>query len=224
MDRDPVTEARTLAAAALAAGDATGWFEALYAAAATGDAVVPWDRGGPHPLLLDWARREQPDGVGRRALVVGAGLGDDAELLASLGFATTAFDISRTAVDSARGRHPGSAVDYRQADLLDAPAEWARAFDLVLESLTVQSLPDPPRADAIARVRDLVAPGGMLLVIAFAGEDGGPAAAGPPWPLSRGEVEAFARDGLEAERIEAIADPAQPAERRWRATFRRRRA
>jgi SAM-dependent methyltransferase len=220
MDHDPAADARRLAAEALASGDATGWFEPLYAAAAGGAAVVPWDRGGPHPVLLDWAERTAPDGAGRRALVVGAGLGGDAELLATLGFATTAFDISATAVRSARARHAGSAVDYRQADLLDPPAAWARAFDLVVESLTVQSLPDPPRADAIARVGEFVAPGGTLLVIANAREDG-PPVSGPPWPLVRAEVESFARDGLALERLEELGDAAQPAEHRWRATFRR---
>jgi hypothetical protein len=37
---------------------------------------------------------------------------------------------------------------------------------LVVESLTVQSLPRQLRAAAIARVREVVAPGGTLLVIA----------------------------------------------------------
>jgi hypothetical protein len=46
--------------------------------------------------------------------------------------------------------------------LLDPPAGWRGGFDLVLESLTVQSLPRQLRPAAIARVRELVAPGGTL--------------------------------------------------------------
>src|SRR3954471_2510935 len=111
-ERDPAEDAHRLAAEALAADDATGWFEPLYAAAARGGGVVPWDRGGPHPVLVAWAREHAVDGTRRRALVVGAGLGGDAEHAAALGFDTVAFDISPTAVAGARERHPGTRVDY----------------------------------------------------------------------------------------------------------------
>lgn len=119
--------------------DPTGFFEPLYVAAARGERTVPWDRGGPHPLIAGWARDLR--GAGRRALVVGSGLGADAELFAERGFAVVAFDVSPTAVASTRERYPGSPVDPCVADLLDPPADWQRAFDLVVESLTVQSMP-----------------------------------------------------------------------------------
>lgn len=145
-------------------GDPTGWFDRLYLAAGSGDAVVPWDRGRPHPLVEHWVQRYAPDGAGRRAVVVGAGPGYDAELLGARGFATTAFDVAPTAVKAARARFPGSRVRYCVADLLDLPGDWIEAYDLVVEVLTVQSLPDPPRGAAIAQVGRLVAPGGTLLV------------------------------------------------------------
>ncbi len=147
---DPDERTRRLAAEA--GEDPTGWFERLYAAAEEGEAVVPWDRGGPHPLLPPWTEERALAGDGRSALVVGCGFGADAEHVAGLGFATTAFDISESAVRAARRRFPDSAVQYLTADLLDPPAGWRGAFDLVLESLTVQSLPDPPRREAIGRV------------------------------------------------------------------------
>jgi 2-polyprenyl-3-methyl-5-hydroxy-6-metoxy-1,4-benzoquinol methylase len=81
--------------------EATAWFERLYAAGGG----VPWDRGAPHPLLADWARGRSF--AGGRALVVGCGLGEDAELVARLGFVTTAFDVSPTAIERARERFPG---------------------------------------------------------------------------------------------------------------------
>jgi ubiquinone/menaquinone biosynthesis C-methylase UbiE len=77
--------------------------------------------------------------------VVGCGLGDDAEYVAGRGFDTVAFDISASAIRAARRRYPDSAVHYVTADLLDPPGEWERAFDLVVESLTLQALPDPRR-------------------------------------------------------------------------------
>jgi pimeloyl-ACP methyl ester carboxylesterase/SAM-dependent methyltransferase len=202
----------------LAADDPTDWFERLYAAAAEGEAVVPWDRGAPHRLLVEWARGLKGDG--RRALVVGSGLGEDAELVAGLGFDTTAFDISPTAIETTRRRFPQSRVRYLAADLLDPPADWHQAFELVVESLTVQSMPNPHRTQAIPRVASLVAPGGTLLVIAT-GRDEGPEPSGPPWPLTRTEIDAFATDGVEAVRIEELRDADDPGLFRWRAEFRR---
>jgi SAM-dependent methyltransferase len=151
---------------------------------------------------------------------VGCGLGDDAEFIAGLGFQTVAFDIAPTAIATARRRFPGSPVQYRTANLLDPPSDWYRAFDLVVESLTLQALPDPPRHDAIARVGDLVGPGGTLIVIARAREEG-ESVQGPPWALARSEIDSLGQTGLEQERIEDMRDPALPWPRRWRAEFRR---
>ncbi|MDX6315797.1 MAG: hypothetical protein QOF44_5261 [Streptomyces sp.] len=217
--KDPDEEARRLAAESLDSDDPTGWFERLYTAAAHGEADVPWDRRAPHRLLVEWARARGLDGGGRRALVVGCGLGEDAEYVAGLGFDTVAFDIAPTAVRAARDRFPGSPVRYLTADLLDPPAEWRQAFDLVVESLTVQALPRALRPAATARVAGMVAPGGTLVVIAGARDEQDGRADGPPWPLTRADVEAFAVSGLRTVRIEDIRDAADPGVRRWRAEF-----
>jgi len=212
---DPDARAQSLAAEAIGAGDPTGWFERLYAGAEAGDEVVPWDRGTPHRMLVEWAEARGLTGAGRRALVVGCGLGHDAEYVAGRGFDTVAFDISPSAVRAAQRQYPGSAVRYLTADLLDLPADWEHAFDLVVESLTLQALPDPPRATAIANVGRPVAPGGTLVVHARAREAADPDD-GPPWGLLRSEIEAIARDGLETVRIEDIREPSS---RRWLAEF-----
>ena len=161
--RDWDLRADELSADAIRRGEPTAWFDDLYAAGSAGEVSMPWDRTGPQVDLQTWAEREQVDGSGRRAVVVGCGLGADAEYLATLGFTTTAFDIAPTAVEVARGRNPGSAVDYRVADLLALPAEWERSFDLVVEIFTLQALPDPPREQAADAVTGLVADGGTLL-------------------------------------------------------------
>jgi SAM-dependent methyltransferase len=218
---DPEEFAGNLAEQAIAAGDPTSWFEQVYAAADAGQTEVPWDRGTPSPFLVQWAQRAGLAGSPRQqAVVVGCGLGEDAEFIAGLGYQTFAFDISPSAIAAARRRFPASAVEYRVANLLDPPPEWHRAFDLVVESLTLQALPDPPRRDAIARIGDLVAPGGTLIVIARAREDDEPVQ-GPPWALTRSEIDALGKTGLEPARIEDMRDEALPWPRRWRAEFRR---
>ena len=152
---------------------------------------------------------EGVEGRGRRALVVGSALGDDPELVATLGFDVVAFDVSRTAVTRAKARFPESRVDYRVADLLDPPDEWRHAFDLVVEALTVQSLPPEHRERAIDAVVGFVAPGGELLVVSTMQETG-EFPEGPPWPLTREQVASFARSGLELRTLE-------PVDGRWRA-------
>ena len=209
-----------LAAASLAVDDATGWFEQLYFAAAAGEVPMPWDRRLPHWALATWAEARGLDGNGWRAMVVGCGLGADAAYLAGLGFDTTAFDLSETAVRTARERFPG-AVDYIQADLLHLPDEWVHAFDLVVEIFTVQALPLSLRHQATANVAQLVAPDGTLLVVEAVHDEGEPPPVGPPWPFTRAQVESFATDGVVIERIDIVTNPEQPDQHRWRAEFRR---
>jgi SAM-dependent methyltransferase len=195
-------EAERLASRALAAGDATGWFEQLYAAGAGGRVPVPWGRRDPHPLFVDWAQRRAVRGEGGRAVVVGCGLGADAEYTGRLGFDTTGFDISATAIRLAGQRFPHTTVHYQVADLLALPAAWRHAFDLVVEIITVQALPDPVRRQAIENIAGLVAADGTLLVLAAAHDPDVPESPVPPWPLRQNEIDAFATGGLMPVRVE----------------------
>jgi SAM-dependent methyltransferase len=206
--------------AARSADDPTGWFESLYNAASSGEMVVPWHQDGPDPMLVRWAGERS--GAGLAAIVVGCGLGDDAEFVAGLGFATVAFDVAPSAIDMARQRFPHSTVDYRAADVLALPVGWRRGFDLVVENFTVQSLPESVRERATAAIGDLVAPGGTLIVHATARRADARGRPGPPWPLTRADVEAFGADGLVAHRIEEIPEPDHPAYTVWQAEFHRR--
>jgi len=214
--QDPDADVRRLSGEAARDGDPTSWFEQLYADAAQGHAIVPWDRRAPHPLLVNWVER-QPATSGL-TLVVGSGLGDDAAFLAAHGYRVIAFDISRSAIESARRRFPTSPVDFRIADLLNPPAEWRQHFDLVVETYTTQSLPVRLRPTVVLHVGRFVAPGGKLVVLAVA-RDVEEAVDGPPWPLSRADIESFAVEGLEVLSLDEIRDP--PGTHHWRAVFSR---
>ena len=179
------------------------FFEAVYKTA-NGDAGgVPWADLQPHPLALDWLRQHNIAGTGKSALVVGCGLGDDAEELARRGFRVTAFDISPRAIAWGQERFPASPVHYQVADLFATPAEWRQGFDFVLEIYTVQAIPIPLHACAMASIASFVAPGGQLLVICRAREpheDAGPI----PWPLTRSELTDFAQAGLREVTLEDV--------------------
>jgi hypothetical protein len=59
------------------------------------------------------------------------------------------------------------------------------------------------------------------VVIAAVADCSGAAVAGPPWPLTRDEIDAFATDGLRPVRVEQVSDPRFSGELRGRAEFRR---
>jgi ubiquinone/menaquinone biosynthesis C-methylase UbiE len=202
--------------------EATHWFEPLYAAAARGEGAIPWDRHAPHPLLVRWADLHAPNGTGKAAVVVGCGTGDDAALVATLGYRTTAFDVSPSAIATARARHPDTRIDFQVADLFALPPAWERAFDLVIESQTVQALPRELRGEAIAQVTRLAGPGGTLLVLAAGTTGTGPDPGdGPPWPLSREDVDLFGTHGLYPVAIELERDTPGATYGRWSAEFHR---
>jgi SAM-dependent methyltransferase len=174
-------------------------------------------QGVPNESLIEWAAGRPGDG--RRALVVGCGTGEDAEFLASLGYAVTGFDIAPTGIAAARRRHPGSAVDYQVVDLTALPSPWSGAFDLVAEIYTVQPLYGAVRAKALAALHEPVAPGGTLLVISWATQEDDPVRdpAQMPWPLTRAELD-LARGPLRERRVEHFMGNSPPLPR-WRAEF-----
>ena len=192
-------------------GDATGWFEPAYAQANGDRGAIPWSEKGINPHLLDFPL----EGHGLTALVVGCGLGDDAEYLASRGFAVTAFDISPTAIDWCRQRFPQSSVTYLAADLFQNSLQ---AFDFVLEAHTLQALPRPLRARAVAAIAGLVRH--RLLVICRGCDQPEPNEE-IPWPLTPAELSGFPAAGLSESSFEDFHDQKDPPRRRFRIDYHR---
>jgi SAM-dependent methyltransferase len=212
---DPHARALALAEDAHARGDETGWLETFYAEAGGDTARVPWADGRPNPNLTGWL--DARDNHSGRALVVGCGLGDDAEELARRGYDVTAFDVAPSAVEWARSLHPGSPVTYETADLLHPPAAWTQAYDLVVEIYTVQVLRGEPRREALLALPGLVAPGGTLLLVAR-GRDENEIEGDLPWPLTRHELSVVAQL-LTTESFEDYVDA--EGRRRFRVTWHR---
>ncbi len=169
-------------------------FEELYARAGVHLEAIPWASLSAHPALTAWLD-SSPAGDGQSALVVGCGLGDDAEELSRRGYRVSAFDIAPTAIARCRQRFPDSSVDYQVADLFALPGAWRRAFDLVVEIRTLQSLPLEQRGKAARALADRVRHGGRLFVRCL-GRGNSEAVSARPWPVSRGELGAFLDAGL----------------------------
>ena len=176
-----------LSNAAAESDDPLSWFETLYASSEDHE-EIPWARMEPHPELVEHVQDRTPGS----ALVIGCGLGDDAEFLAGAGWDVVAFDLAESCIDWCRRRFPDSAVDYRVANLLELPSDWR--FDLVVEIHILQAMPEAIRARAIGCIPPLVAEGGALLCVGrLAGvrEQSEPA---PPWPLE----EAWLKSGFDS--------------------------
>lgn len=169
-------------------------FEDIYASAGGDLASIPWASMAAHPALDVFLGVDQP-GIGQRALVIGCGLGDDAEALSSHGYEVRAFDIAPSAIAACRRRFPGSTVDYQVADLFALPKTWRHRFDLVVESRTLQSLPLAERGSATRAIAETVRAGGQLWVRCLAREEA-EAVGSRPWPVSRSELDSSVDAGL----------------------------
>ena len=206
--------ANRMAHDAIAHGEATGWFEPLYNAAHGDPEKVPWADEKPNKWLVEWLDQQAIAGRGT-AVVVGCGLGDDAEELARRGFEVTAFDVSPTAIDWAKSRFPETSVEYRATDLFELPTMMEGAFDFVFEAYTLQALPMGVRSVAVQAVASLVAPGGDLLVVCR-GSESNQGLEGPPWPLTRLELSGFRSAGLLEDSFDDFMDEVV---RRWRVHY-----
>ncbi len=216
--------ARKIVGEHFARGDKLHWFEDLYVAAEGDAGKIPWGDPEPNPNLVAWAERDgvrgdDHAGPRRRALVVGCGLGDDAEYLAGRGFDVTAFDVAPTAVAWCRTRWPDSDVDYRVGDLLAMPTEWHDAFDLVFEAYTLQSLPREVLRQALSGLVPPLRAGGRLLIVCR-GRQADEDPVRIPWPLAREDFDLLIEDGLEEVRFEDYTDETEkPPCRRFRVEF-----
>jgi SAM-dependent methyltransferase len=198
-------KARQLAKDYIAQNKPLDWFEALYVSAAGDETQIAWADMQPNPNLTTWLDAKQPFTHGKSALVVGCGLGDDAEHLARLGFSVTAFDISPTAIAWCKKRFDPSTVQYTVHDVLHLPAAWTSGFDFIFEAYTLQVLPEALRPRAMQQIASCLAQDDTLLIVARGrepGEDKGTM----PWPLTRNELHAFREYGLQESRFEDYMD------------------
>jgi SAM-dependent methyltransferase len=187
--------ARELAAEFSERGDNVGWFDAFYKEASGDNQQIPWADLEPNKFFKAWAEDVGLRGDGRKALVVGCGLGDDAKFLDDLGFQVTAFDISPTAIEWAKRLHAETDIQFEVADLFEPYRNWLGAFEFVLEIYTIQPLPIEMRERVIDAIAAFVAPQGELVVVTRGREDDDDTEQ-LPWPLSRRDLSRFETSGL----------------------------
>ena len=172
-----------LSEAAEVDGEPLRWFEELYSGAGRNSDEIPWAKMEANQKMVEWIA-ERPDITGR-ALVVGCGLGDDAEWWSVAGFDVTAFDLSQSSIDWCHERFPQSSVNYCVGDLIEPTDEWLEAYDLVVEIHILQAIPDSMRDAAASNLPKLLNNDGHLLCIGRLLTERIPDEPSPPWPLTR---------------------------------------
>ena len=172
------------------------FFESVYENADHDDlSAIPWATLAPN-VYLEKHLSLQDTVSGKKALVIGCGLGDDALILEKHGYEVEAMDISSSAIALAKKRHPDSKVDFYVGDIYDMPESSVGKYDFVYEGLTIQSLPPADREKLVGIIVSLVAKDGELLVYANT-QDDADNYGGPPWPLYENEFMLFEKEGLE---------------------------
>ena len=95
-------------------------FEGFYRGGSLVEGVphsgVPWDIGGPQPVVVAWEAAGRFRG---HVLDAGCGTGDNAIFLARRGYRVTGLDIAPTAIDIARAR--GSKIAWAHGSKIGQP-------------------------------------------------------------------------------------------------------
>jgi SAM-dependent methyltransferase len=167
-------------------GQPLQWFDKLYEAGRYDLSLIPWADLRPNPNLIEWFKKNKSNLKIDSCLVIGCGLGDDAEYLSSIGFNVESFDISPTAIKMCKDRFSKSSVKYFIDDITDP--KHLRQYDFVYEAYTLQVLPKELREKAIKVLPDLLNQNGRLLLISRA-RDKNENEGNMPWPLTIDDLE-----------------------------------
>ncbi|NVJ54034.1 MAG: class I SAM-dependent methyltransferase [Campylobacteraceae bacterium] len=188
----------------------TGWFDKIYQSANGDYKEVFWADLEPSPYLISWLKEDKITKENKTAIVIGCGVGDDAEALSEFGFEVIAFDISPTAIELCKKRFPNSKVNYTVEDLFDYPKDWFESFDVVYECNTIQVLPNLYRKKAREAMSNLIAKNGYILVSCRSRKEGTMLDV-IPMPLAKSEMDEFVNlDNLKEISFLAYDDTQEP--------------
>jgi len=186
------------------------WFDSIYTDAKGDHTKVFWADLEASPYLLDWLNKHPVSSCTKKAIVIGCGVGDDAQAISDAGYHVTAFDISPEAIRLCKNRYPDTKVNYLVEDLFDIPSSWYNNFDLVYECNTIQVLPGKYRIQARDAMISLLDQDGYLLVSCRSRQEG-KQEDDIPLPLDKKEIDGFVRCGLHEINFLAYNDTQTPS-------------
>ena len=185
------------------------------------DGPAPWDVGRPQPAIV---RVAAAGGFAGAVLDAGCGTGENALLVASLGWPVLGVDVAGTALAIARAKAAERGIDaeFSAADALHLE-RLGRRFATVLDCGLFHSFGDDERPGYVASLASVTESAGTLYVLCFS--DDGPGTG--PHPVSQAELRAAFGPGsgwnvaaIEPERVQTRYhdDDGAPA---WLATMKR---
>lgn len=189
--------------------DPLGWFDSIYADAEGDYRDVFWADLEPNPYLVSWLKEHPLNGKKKKAIAIGCGVGDDAEIMAEHGYKVTAFDIAPTAIELCKKRYPHTDVTYVVEDLFDHPESWFGDYDFVYECNTIQVLPGKYRKKAMISMVGLMKNNADILV-SCRSRNAGEQEDAIPLPLDKEEINTFISLGLEEKSFLAYDDTQNP--------------
>nr|WP_242538586.1 methyltransferase domain-containing protein [Trinickia acidisoli] len=175
---------------------------------------TPWDQAGVPAAFAAFAARSAPP---QPVLIPGCGSAHEALWLARAGWRVHAIDFSADAVAAARKQLGPHAALVEQADFFTYRPPLAPGW--IYERAFLCALPPVRRADYASQMASLLAPGGLLAGFFFFDD----MPKGPPFGISRGELDALLGPSFELVEDEPVADsiPVFAGRERWM-TWRRR--
>ena len=148
---------------------------------------TPWEKGKPHPALLDFLAENGP--LAGEICVPGCGSGHDVRALSAPQNHVLGIDLATRAIAKAKSRPRVANEKYLLADLFDLPAKFDGRFDWVFEHTCFCAIDPGQRNDYVATIVRLLKPRGKLLAIFFINPDHDEE--GPPYRVSTAELAEF---------------------------------
>jgi SAM-dependent methyltransferase len=184
----------------------------------TGD--TPWEKGAPHPALVDWLHRNSLPG---RVLVPGCGAGHDVrEISRNPASEAVGFDIAPSAIRMA-GRFPKVGREtFVLGDFLAGDARRLGPFDALFEHTCFCAIPPSRRVDYTREAASALKSGGLVVGI-FYGTPDNPDRDSPPFASPYESVlSQFARDFELLEKIDRLPTYPEREDREYLLVLRRR--
>jgi SAM-dependent methyltransferase len=150
---------------------------------------TPWDKAAPAPELPHSLAEGHLSG---RVLVPGCGRGHDVRAIAGAGGReVVGLDLSPTAVREAEEMGVPASVQFVEGDLFSLPPSMQGAFDWVWEHTCFCAIKPELRPKYVNAMHSVLRPDGYLLALFFLDPGTGGADDGPPFGVSRLELNAL---------------------------------
>jgi methyl halide transferase len=148
---------------------------------------TPWEKGKPHPALVDFLA--ETGALTGELFVPGCGSGQDVRALSTPANHVLGVDFAPLAIAKANSRPRIAKEEYLLADLFALPAEFDGRFDWVFEHTCFCAIEPRMRSEYVETIVRLLKPKGKLLAIFFINPDHDEE--GPPYRVNDGDLEGY---------------------------------